>query len=270
MSLTRLVMRLAAARALRDRTLAGARVFDSAVDPIDQTIADNRQPLLVLTTDEHEADITGRDLAGDAQRCDLVIELAIAARVEVPARDGQGGQITIAIPHTDAGMELTLDMMEQQVVTALTRDDSAWVRAWMKLVPRVTRRLSRRGASSENGVRFAARQLVLTCDLVDTPAVGTDIPPSTAWGEVLTLMEADQTLAPIAAMLREQIEGANVPDWARTAQMLGIPLEVMDQLGVLPTIDDLGVPMTLDSVIFDEEGDRLTVIDASMTAAEAS
>ncbi|WP_223428845.1 hypothetical protein [Tateyamaria pelophila] len=47
MSLTRLVMRLSAARALRDRTLAGARVFDSAVDPIDQTIAETRQPLIV-------------------------------------------------------------------------------------------------------------------------------------------------------------------------------------------------------------------------------
>ena len=269
MSLTRLVMRLAAARALRDRTLAGARVFDSAVDPIDQTIAENRQPLLVLTTDEHEADITGRDLAGDAQRCDLIIELAIAARVEVPARNGQGGQITIAIPHTDEGMELTLDMMEHQVTRALTRDDNAWARAWMKLVPRVTRRLSRRGASSENGVRFAARQLVLTCDLVDTPAAGTDIPHGTSWGEVLALMEADQTLAPIAAMLREQIEGESLTDWARMAQMLGVPLEVVDQLGVLPTLDAQGDPVTMNSVIFDEEGERITVIDATMTAVEA-
>src|SRR5690606_17582164 len=167
--------------------------------------------------------------------------------------DGQGGQITIAIPHTDEGMELTLDMMEHQIITALTRDDGGWTRAWMKLVPRVTRRLSRRGASSENGVRFAARQLVLTCDLVDTPAVGADILPGTAWGEVLALMEADQTLAPIAAMLREQIEGNDVPDWARTAQMLGVPLDVMDQLGVLPALDGQGGPVPLDTVICDEE-----------------
>jgi hypothetical protein len=133
----------------------------------------------------------------------------------------------------------------------------------------VTRRLSRRGASSENGVRFAARQLVLTCDLVDTPAIGAAIPPSTAWGEALALMEADQTLAPIAAMLREQIEGEDVPDWARTSQMLGVPLEVMDQLGVLPTLDAQGAPVTMDAVIFDEEGERITVIDATMTAVEA-
>ena len=63
MSLTRLAMRLAAARALLDSTLAGDRVFDSAVDPIDQTIAEPRQPILVLTTDEHELAVTGETLA---------------------------------------------------------------------------------------------------------------------------------------------------------------------------------------------------------------
>ena len=250
MSLTRLVMRLAAARALRDHTLAGARVFDSAVDPIDQTIAENRQPLLVLTTDEHEADITGRDLAGDSHRCDLVIELAIAARVEVPARDGQGGQITIAIPHTDEGMELTLDMMEHQVIVALTRDDNAWSRAWMKLVPRVTRRLSRRGASSENGVRFAARQLVLTCDLVDTPVAGDTIAPNSAWGDALALMEVDPILANIASLLRAEMDGAPLADWRRAEEKLGVPLVVANQIGIGPIADLDADPQPLTDITF--------------------
>ena len=215
MSLTRLAMRLAAGRALLNRTLAGVRVFDSAVDPIDQTIAESRQPILVLTTDEHEVVTTGRDLGSGNHQCDLVIEVAIASRVEVPASDGSGGQITIAIPHTDEGMELTLDLMEHQVVCVLNRDDNDWSRAWMKLVPRVTRRLSRRGASAENGVRFAARQLVLTCDLVDTPTRGSTIEPDTAWGDVLAAMETDEALQPIAGLLRAnrgrvQVEGRDV------------------------------------------------------------
>ena len=82
-------------------------------------------------------------------------------------------------------------------------------------------------------------------------------------------MEADQTLAPIAAMLREQIEGVSLPDWAQAAQMLGMPLDIVDQLGVLPTLDEQGDPVRLDAIIFDEEGDRMTTIDASMTATEA-
>lgn len=237
MSLTRLVMRIVAARALLERTLAGPRVFDSAVDPIDQTIASQRQPLLVITTDQHELDGVGRDLGSGNHSCDLVIELAIASRVEVPAVDGAGGQITIAIPHTDEGMELTLDIMEHQVTTCLNRDDNPWSRAWMKLVPRVTQRISRRGASAENGVRFAARQLILTCDLVDAPIAGDTIAPNSAWGETLALMEADPSLAGIASVLRAEIEGALLADWRRAAQELGIPLEVADQIGIGPVSD---------------------------------
>ncbi|MCI5078716.1 hypothetical protein [Oricola sp.] len=259
MSLARLVMRIATARALKGATLAGPRVFDSAVDPIDQTIAEQRQPLIVLTTDEHELEVTGRDLGSGSHRCDLVIEVAIAARVEVPASDGQGGQITIAIPHTDEGMELTLDLMEHQVVAALTRDDNEWSRVWMKLVPRIQRRLSRRGASAENGVRFAARQLVLTCDLVDTPPFGAEIEAGTAWAYALCAMEADPELAPIAGMLRAEIAGASVPDWEQAARMLGIPLEVVDQLGVMPTLDLAGDPVVLGDIRLLEEGRTMTI-----------
>jgi hypothetical protein len=235
MSLTRLAMRLAAARALLDRTLAGGRVFDSAVDPIDQTIAETRQPLIVITTDEHELETIGRDLSSGTHRCELVIEIAIASRVEVPASDGEGGQITIAIPHTDEGMELTLDIMEHQVATVLNRDDNPWSRAWMKLVPRITRSLSRRGASAENGVRFAARQIVLSCDLVDTPVAGAAIAPNSAWGELLALMDEDPALAGIASLLRAEIEGDLADEWRRTAEALGVPLEVAEQIGIGPT-----------------------------------
>jgi len=250
MSLTRLVMRLAAARALRDRTLAGARVFDSAVDPIDQTIAETRQPLIVLTTDEHELEVTGRDLGSGNHRCELVIEIAIASRVEVPASDGDGGQITIAIPHTDEGMELTLDIMEHQVVRALNRDDNAWSRVWMMLVPRITRSLSRRGASAENGVRFAARQLVLTCDLVDTPVAGGTIALNSAWDEVLSLMEADPDLASIAGLLRTETEGTPLADWRRAAEALGVPLEVANQIGIGPVADLDADPQPLADITF--------------------
>ena len=68
MSLSRLAMRIAAARALKDATLAEARVFDSAIDPIDQTIAETRAPVLIVTTDDHEVETAGRDLThGDTR-----------------------------------------------------------------------------------------------------------------------------------------------------------------------------------------------------------
>ena len=242
MSLARLAMRIAAARALRGATLAEARVHDSAIAPIDQTIAEERQPILIVTTDDHEMEVTGRDLFHGDVSCDLVIEAAIAARVEVV-----GEESVITIPHTDEGMELALDLMEHQVMAALTRERSDWSRVWMKLVPRISRRLSRRGASVEKGVRFAARQIVLTCDLIEAPSDGAAVAEGTAWADLLGVMEGDTDLAPIARMLRSEIEGQPLADWRRAANILGIHLETADAIGLGPVLD-----LSEDPEVFEE------------------
>lgn len=236
MSLARLAMRIAAARAVKGATLAEDRVFDSVIDPIDLTIAENRLPILVMMTDEHEAIPAGRDLFHADVSCDLVIEAAIASRVEID------GEASITIPHTDEGMELVLDMMEHQVIAALTRERTGWSRVWMKLVPRVKRRLSRRGASVEGGVRFAARQIVLTCDLIEAPTDGAAMAAGSAWADVLAVMEEDGALEPLAGLLRLTIEGAEVAEWKRAANMLGIHMDTANRLGIGPLLDEAGDP----------------------------
>jgi hypothetical protein len=243
MSLSRLAMRIAAARAVKGVTLAGDRVFDSAIDPIDATIAENRQPILVVMTDEHEVMPDGRELFHGRASCDLIIEAAIAARVEVE------GEVSITIPHTDEGMELVLDMIEHQVIAALIRERTAWSRVWMKLVPVVKRRLSRRGASTENGIRFAARQIVLTCELVEAPTDGAAIPLGSAWADVLAVMDADPVLAPVADLLRSMIEGQPVADWKRAANMLGIHMDTANKIGLGPLLDEAGDPVDLAEIV---------------------
>jgi hypothetical protein len=156
-------------------------------------------------------------------------------------------------------MELTLDIMEHQIVAALTADDGAWSGVWMKLVPRVTRRLSRRGASAENGVRFAARQIVLTCDLVDTPIAGAPITAGSAWSDVLAAMAADGDLAGIAGLLRAELEGTPMANWRRAAAELGIPLEGADQIGIGPVLDLDEDPNPLGEIVMDGRGYDLTV-----------
>jgi hypothetical protein len=255
-------MRISAARALKGATLAGERVFDSAIDPIDQTIAEKRQPILIVMTDDHDVEITGRDLTYGDARCDLVIEAAIAARVEVPVADGEGNITTIAIPHTDEGMELVLDMIEHQVLAALTRERTDWSRVWMKLVPRISKRLSRRGASTENGVRFAARQIVITCDLTEPPMAGAAIQAGTAWDDVLTVMSEDDALLPVASMLRAEIEGEPATDWQRAANILGVTLETAAALGIGQALDDEGNPVDLAEIDIDPDtGQPFTVTD---------
>jgi hypothetical protein len=261
MSLTRLVMRLACVQALKGQTLAGTRVFDSAVAPLDLFVEEHRQPLIVVTTDEHEADITGRDLMSGTQTCDLVIEIAIAAASSVSSSNDAGEAITIEIPHTDEGMELTLDMLEHQCVAALIRGTTPWATIWMNLVPRVTRRLSRRGASSENGLRFAARQIVLTCDLVDTPTRTADLSDSSAWGLALAAMDGNESLAPLASILRAEIDGGGLADWQIIAQSLGLTDVGVRNIGLEPALDENGDPVPLDAVLIDEGG-SITTIDA--------
>lgn len=133
-------------------------------------------------------------------------------------------------------------------MAALTRERSDWSRVWMKLVPRVSRRLSRRGASVEKGVRFAARQIVLTCDLIEAHTDGAAIADGTAWADLLGVMASDADLAPIAAMLRSEIEGDPLADWRRAANMLGIHIETADALGLGPLADLTGDPMSFEEL----------------------
>jgi hypothetical protein len=202
------------------------------------------------------------DSMGDVDQIYVLPFSTLAAGVEyrLVGMDHEGALTKfaqVACVSFTRGTNITMASGEQRPVEdlvvgdrALTRDDTAWSRAWMKLVPRVTQRLSRRGASSENGIRFAARQLVLTCDLVDTPVAGGTIAPNSAWGEVLVLMEADPILANIASLLRAEMDGTPLADWRRAAQALGVPLEVANQIGIGPVADLDSDPQPLSDITF--------------------
>lgn len=261
MSLARLMMRIAAARAIHGATLAEGRVFDSAVEPLDQTISAERRPIVVVTTDDVETELKGRDLFAGDVACALVFEAAIAARSEIAGKDGEGDPVTITIPHTDEGMEFALDLIERQIIRALTNPHSAWAKVWRSFVPRIKGRFSRRGASVEHGVRFAARQIVLTCDLIADPAQGAEVSSTSAWGAALAAFAADEALAPLVGVLRAEIEGDEpLADWRRAAAMLGIELEVADALGIGPVLDMDDDPEPLAEIEVDT-GDDQTVID---------
>jgi len=151
-------------------------------------------------------------------------------------------------------------VIEHQIMAALTRERSDWSRVWMKLVPRVSRRLSRRGASVEKGVRFAARQIVLTCDLIEAPTDGAAILPGSTWEDVLSMMASDPDLVSIGNMLRAEIEGTPLSDWRRAANMLGISVETADAIGIAEFLDAEGNPVSLDEIIVAaEDGSSITV-----------
>jgi len=254
MSLSRLAMRIAAARALNGATLAEGRVFDSMIDPMALTREENGQPAIVVFTDDHVSEPQGRDLYNGEQTCDLIVEIVIASQASAPGEDG-GAQVSVTIPHTDEGMEMVLDLIEAQVVRTLTGEVNDWAGVWMALVPRIIARVSKRGAAVENGARFAARQLVLSCDLTADPVPAAAPSAGSAWGRVLAAMEADANLTGVAQILRAQIVSDRA-DWRAVADALGIAEQAADQIGIGPVLDLPNLnPQPATEIFLDQEGD---------------
>ena len=249
MSLIRLAIRMAAVRALSGVTLAEDRVFDSAIEPIENFAKDeNPRPVIVVTTDDDEADITGRDLMGaETRRLDLVIEFIIAGSTTA-------GEITV--PHTDAGMEVILDVLQRQIYRALLSGETPWAEDFKRMAPRFLRVLSRRGASAEDGVRFAARQLTLTVDTIHDPEPGVAM----ADGHVLKtfaqrLIDSAAEGQTIGQLILSEATGAPITDNDRILADLGMTREAARSVRLGSYIID-GEPnpdVVLDEVIATDE-----------------
>lgn len=239
MSLTRTMMRVATIKALAGATLAGDAVFDSAIDPIDQRISVEARPLIVVYTDDEEGEPAGRADLLQGDRVELVIECVVAGRVTIEVQNDDGTTtpaVQISLPTTDAGLEITLDLIEAQVIRTLLSAPAPWAVTWRSLAPRVHKHLSRRGASAEQGNRFAVRQLVLTCGLLMDPDRGGEVTEASAFGRALARMEADPELIQIATVIRAEAEGQPLADWRRAAARLGVDLTVISALGLGPPV----------------------------------
>lgn len=236
MSLSRLIVRLATVRALKGATLAGDAVFDSIVDPQDQRVSQVQRPVVIVYTDDHQTTPDARvDQLGGASACDLVLEIAIAGRASVKSDDGTESQTIVAAADADEAREYLLDLMERQIMVALTGARGPWPDLWRLFVVKVTDRVSRRGAFEQ--ARLAARQITLTCDLLmDPPAV--DYTPSGAWASAIATFKDDATLAPLAPILRAHIKGIDGSAADGAAAALGINRDTLASLGVGPITGD--------------------------------
>jgi hypothetical protein len=225
MSIARTAVRIAAARAVLNRTLAADRVSDSAIEPIDVAITDVRLPMITVFTDDDSIDGTGREVWQGNRQLDLIFEVAVATAV----KDG-----TFTIPETDFGLEWALDIIEHQIERALLDEGTEWSKVFMALVPRIHSKASRRGASAERGVRFAARQIVYKVDPIASPLPGEPIASDLPYGRLLAAMAADADIAEYAVFLRSVIETPSKPDWKRAAEAIGITRAEADAIGIAP------------------------------------
>lgn len=226
MSLTGLAIRTCLKRALLGATLADDRVYDSNVTPLDQLASDGALPLLVVYVDDDVRQPDPRTPQIRTRQVDLVIEMVLAGSVVI-----EEGTATVTVPHTDAGMEATLDIMAWQVRAALKDPTSPWAELYRTFRGDVAMLTTRRGASTEKGVRFAARQIIITVDPMQEPERGTDAVP-TPWDALVAQMRTDPELTLYGDLLAALLSGSTLPAWQRLKGKLGQTRAVMDAVGL--------------------------------------
>lgn len=234
MSIAAFCLRTATIMALRGATFAADRVYDSAIDPLDQRIPEKGAPIAIVTTDDETANVVGRELAMSDRSVDLIIELAIASRVAVPIEPGGQPEDEVIIPQTDAGLEFALNLMVRQVLRVFAAAGEGWAGQLRAFSGQITKLQSRRGVGAAKGVKFAARQLVFTVEPPWEPAFGVAPAPDTLYGAFLAAMRGDPDMAPHAAMLEQQILGEALPDWRRAQALLGLSEAGIRGIGLGP------------------------------------
>jgi hypothetical protein len=229
-SLVALGLRLAALQALAGRTVAEGRIADSRIPPVDQRAVEDRLAAIAIYTDEETGAPAGLALGQADDRALLfVLELALAEATVVE------GEATVTIPSTDAGMELALDILQRQVLRVLQSDDGPWAELWRTLAQRAVKFERRRGAGMvEQGVRFAARQLIVTLQPMHEPSFG---PPTGPFAQLLALMADTPDLAPLVEVLAEVIARGDLADWRIAQSDFGLTHDGVRGMGIAPVFE---------------------------------
>lgn len=240
MSLGRIGLRLSALMAIAGRTWAGDEVFDSEVGLIDQVVKGEiaRAPFVVVYTDNSDMALEGRNLLANDGGVNLVFETAVQAyrKVEGDTPD----QLDIA-PETDSEMELMLDMIEHQILTALTDPDNEWAETFDGLFMITGRIRSLRAAESKT-TRYAARQLSINVQPLREPVACGE--PTGNWLKLIEALEASGKglFVDYAGILRDAFNGkvrssdpVNIKTgWKATAQRYGLSTGAAASLNITP------------------------------------
>lgn len=242
MSLWRPITRVCAVAALRQRTWAGDRVFDSDKTPLAQAVGQKPQPYIsVYTDDDTRSEIEGLQVyMANRRRVALIFEIGVASAVSGPADQNGDPTVIVQFAATDQATEWAVDAVETQLLAALIGDPhSEWGELFKQLVGSVAVMPSKRGGKAEGGVRWAARQLIMVCEptIFDlAPNVTVDL--NHPFRKFATMAAADPTLGvvDIAAVVNSLLAAPVNPDWQQAQGWLGVTKEGLAVRGVGPLI----------------------------------
>ena len=237
MALASFALRLSIVMALRGKTLAEARVYDSAIETLDQLVKGEASPLIIVSADEADSEaVKPASLLSGVGQLKILIETAVARAVQIPGEDAQGAETVLSIGPTDQGLEFTLDVLERQIARVLeTPDTTPWSDLWRRFAMTIPVVEKKRGGSGEAGVRFASRFIILTIVPIDDPPVGAMA--AGPWADLIAALRAEPEteMQGIGNVLAQEIEAPEgLADWRKMQALLGIAEESVRGLGIAP------------------------------------
>lgn len=261
MSLIRPVVRMTAVAALRGITIADVRVYDTDNTPLNDAVKSSKQPLPYITvyTDEDiRSNIQSKGVFLADREIALVIEIGVKAPVtfKTPGDPDNDTQDGVIIPDSDAGFELSVDLLEGQVINALFGSPrSDWADLFKSLVMKVIRVPSVRGAQGGDGARWAARQLTFRLDVIADAPDGVPLDDGHSLRRFIALARSDTAakLAPAAAVIEGALASpATLAAWEQIQAWGGMTRQGIDAIGMAPVATPITMPQ-------DEEGALLAV-----------
>jgi len=253
-----MLTRLSAVAALRGSTWADERVFDSDNTPLAQSLTLNSaaKPYIVVYTDaDNRTEVQVTDLNNTRRELNLVLEIGVASKVEGDV----GKDAVIKTPLTDEGMEIALDMVEDQALNALFGNpQSDWAELLKGFVMSVVRISGQRGASSDRDRRWAARQLAIICDVVSDIPIGVPIPEDHPIRRFPIVAEAhpEAGMEHVAEICVALINQETAPEWEQVQATLGARRIGLRAIGLAPLSSDLPATATLHgSDLTDKKGE---------------
>jgi hypothetical protein len=245
MSIVRMLTRWCAVAALRGRTWADDRVFDSDNTPLAQALVLNQaaKPYIVVFTDaDNRTEIEVTDLYNTRRELNLALEIGVASKVE-----GETGGTNLKIPLTDEGMEIALDMVEDQAIAAMFGNpQSDWAELLKTIVIRIDRVPGQRGASSERDRRWAARQLSIICDVVSDIPPGRPVPEGHPIRNFIVVAKANPEagMSHAIEICEALVNRTEAPGWEQMQAMLGARRQGLRAIGLAPLSEEIPIMAT--------------------------
>lgn len=238
MSIVRQLVQICAVQALRDRTLADAYVYDSAITAIDVLSGQGERPVIVVSIEESEqSQKYDHGLFNRSTEIKMFVQWGVAFP---GSYEDDAGNVSnfIEFGTTDAALEAKLNVMDRQWRGALTDPASIWGDHFKTLAPLIIRVKDTRMTNPESGMKYAARMAEVTIQVINEPDFGAALPADiqqilAAVGEIPDYAD----LAEIWTKFFSKNAGLQDPDnmqsdsYLSAASMTGLGLAKLDAVG---------------------------------------